>query len=676
MLAAAAHPEDIHGLIEAYQSGDPLTQKLSLRILASMHCPESTAFLVDCLEQGREEFLDIQQVLLLLRNLRGVPRSTARAMLFDRLAELFKGRADAAVRSLQQAEAADEAQLAPAIDALKSIEKGWHERFVLEASSLLALGKVARYSAFESETIEGTEGRLEQLTTLLDQCAELLAFQVDQGSLPLAEALPHLHALFQVRAGSEGASYAFLRLVPPDATGILDEVLGDPDIERRMRYMDALGTREDDALTPFFMKAAQDSIIEVGQKAIHHLGKLPSSLPLLLEMFQSGQPEQVRRAIRVFGENLPKAAADVLMEFIQKDSRDNLVLEAVEALARIVHPPAASVYLELLHDGKPLNLQIALTQALGFLATPEASLGLLAKAPVLKAAPVLILALEGTLNAFTSFSHPLPLEHLESLMHLLDRCCDEREGEGNRLRAMLAMEGLFIFSQVTYERLRDRFGDYLSEMRTKEVWDKDNNDRVAALLKELNRRSESLRMLSEREKGLLHRLQQVPPKGPPSGGSPSRPSRGPRGCRIDPAPGNRGPGLGLGHQGAGEPGQRVAGCGSSLRDWRPFQERGTGRDHPPDLPARHWAWPEERHSKSAAGPWAHRRGTHPPGPHPLHPPTGAQRILPEAPAPEPGRMGGPGVRQPQGSVSHARREGRRSPDLRMLGRRRGPGPMD
>lgn len=513
MLAAQAQAEDVPSLIEAYRNGDSTTQKLALRLLASLPYPEATGFLVDCLEQGREEFLDIQQTMLLLRSLRGIPRSAARAMLCDRLADLFKERAESAVRTIQQAEGADEAQLAPAIDTLKALGKGWHEHFVLEAATLLAMGKVARYSAFESETVEGTETRLEQLTALFDQCADVLAFQVDRGALPVAEALPHLHALFQVRAGSGSASFAFLRLVPPDASAILDEVLTDPDIERRMGYLDALGTLEDDALAPFFMKAAQDSIIEVGQKAIHHLGKLPSSFPLVMEMFQSGEPEKVRRAIRVFGENLPKAAADALMEFIQKDSRDSLVLEAVEALAQIVHPPAAPVYLELLHDGKPLNLQIALAQALGLLRTPEASLGLLAKAPVLKAAPVLILALEGALSAFPNFGHPMPLDQLEALIQLLNRCCDEREGEGNRLRAMLAMEDLFVFSQATYEQLRDRFGDYLSEMRTKEVWDKDNNDRVAGLLKELNRRSESLRMLAEREQGLLNHLHQVPAKG-------------------------------------------------------------------------------------------------------------------------------------------------------------------
>ena len=41
-------------------------------------------------------------------------------------------------------------------------------------------------------------------------------------------------------------------------------------------------------------------------------------------------------------------------------------------------------------------------------------------------------------------------------------------------------------------RLKDRFSDYLFDMRTKETWDRDSNDRVAAVVKELGRRGESL----------------------------------------------------------------------------------------------------------------------------------------------------------------------------------------
>jgi CheY-like chemotaxis protein len=172
------------------------------------------------------------------------------------------------------------------------------------------------------------------------------------------------------------------------------------------------------------------------------------------------------------------------------------------------------VLLELLHDGKPLNLQMALAKALKVLGTREASLGLLRKAPLLKQAQVLILALEGSLSAFAAFDHPLPLEHLPDFLQLMDRCCDEREGEGQRLRAILATQDLYVFDRHAYEHLKDRFADFLFDMRTKETWDRDSNDRVAAVVKELTRRSEALGLLAQKEAGIQALVQKLPPAGP------------------------------------------------------------------------------------------------------------------------------------------------------------------
>jgi len=98
--------------------------------------------------------------------------------------------------------------------------------------------------------------------------------------------MPVFTAILGNRVGGEGAIRAFLRLLPPTASGVLDLLRADPDPARRERYLNALGAREDDALTPFFLKAIQDPIVEVGQVAMHHLGQLPSSFPALMELFR------------------------------------------------------------------------------------------------------------------------------------------------------------------------------------------------------------------------------------------------------------------------------------------------------------------------------------------------------------------------------------------------------
>ena len=178
----------------------------------------------------------------------------------------------------------------------------------------------------------------------------------------------------------------------------------------------------------------------------------------------------------------------------------------------------------MLHDGKPLNLQLALARALGQMGTAEASLGLLQKSAALKQPQVLILALEGALQAFPAFDTPMPMEHVPALLQLADRCFDEREGEGQRLRAMLALQDFFAFDKDAYEKLKDLFSDFLFNMRTKENWDRENNDKVSAVIKELGRRSASLGLIAKKEAHVKAQLQGLPPKGPRTSGGPAGPA--------------------------------------------------------------------------------------------------------------------------------------------------------
>ena len=514
LLAGLAGPLDVPAILAAHRDGDPLVQRLSLRLLGSLPAPGAVAFLLELLEHSRQDSLDHRQLLAQLNRLHTLPRASTQPELIRQVAAQFDARAHKAVASLQQAAIREGGDLLPHLETLRLSAQGVFEAFLLDALTLVAEGKVARYSAMISEASETTEEALVRLSSQCDQVAETLAFKVDKAQATWEQVKPVLVETLRSRAGSDGFIYAFLRLLPATETAILDELLQDPELTRRLRYLDALGTREDNALTEFFLKAMQDSIVEVGEQAIHHLGKLPASFPAIMSMFENGNVEQIRMAIWMFGENQTHMAAEPLLAFLQKEGRDPLLVEAAEAITAIGYPGSAPVLLELLHDGKPLNLQVALAKALKTLGTEEASLGLLRKAPLLKQAQVLILALEGTLTAFSGFNHPLPLEHLPAFSVLMDRCCDEREGEGNRLRAVLATQDLYVFDRHAYEHLKDRFADFLFDMRTKEAWDRDSNDQVAAVVKELTRRSESLGLLAQKEtniQGLVHRL---PPPGP------------------------------------------------------------------------------------------------------------------------------------------------------------------
>ncbi len=513
-LAALAEPGDLGALLEALPGSDALSSRLLLRAIAELPGGAAGEALLDLFQEARRTLRDFEALEALGDRLASQPRAAARADLVDTLEARLGSRGEEAMGELRHALAAGEAAhpLRP-MERLRPLAEGPFESFVAEALTILLEGKIARFSAMVSETQGQARRERERAETLLDQICEGLVHQVACSHLPRARAFEALAGAFPEAPHADGLDSAFCQLLQP-GDAALEWILKVPDLRRRTACLDALGAREEDAFMPLFMQAMQDPIADVGQRAIHHLGKLPSSVPTVLGFLESGQLDQVRLALRILGENAPPAAAGPLMAFLQADARDDLLVEAVEALGAIRPPEAAPLLLEMLHDGKPAKLQMALVEALARLATSEAGLGLLQKSAGLKLPLVLIVCLEGTLAPFPGFDHPFPEERIPALEQLIARCCDDREGEGQRLRAILATQNLYCFDQALYARLKDQFSDFLFDLRTKSDWDRETNDRIAAILKELSRRSASLGHIASKEAKIRGLVQAVPPAGP------------------------------------------------------------------------------------------------------------------------------------------------------------------
>ena len=514
-LAAMAEPPDLPALLEALPGADPLAHRLLLRAIAELPGGEAASALLDLFQDTHRTLEDLELLESLITRIQAVPRTTARTELAEALSVRLAPRAAPEIEALQKAlDAGEAADPTRPMERLRPHVQGPYETFLAEALTTLLEGKVARFSAMLTETLESTGRKKGLLAATLNQICEALVRQVSAGHLAHERAFPMLRSAFEAYPHSEGLDHAFCHLVRPEDPASLALILKIPDTRRRTFCLDALGAREEDGFMPFFLGAMQDPIVEVGQRAMHHLGKLPSSYPAVLALLESGQPDQIRTALRVFGENATQAAAEPLMAILRSDVRDDLLVEAVEALASIRYPGAAPLLLELLHDGKPARLQQALVEALALLGTPEAGRGLLQKAANLKLSHVLIVALEGALDAFPGFDRSFPANELPALEQLITRCCDDREGEGQRLRAILASQNLYCFDQELYARLKDRFSDFLFDLRTKGGWDRETNDQVAAVLKELGRRSASLGHIATKEARVQHLLQSVPPLGP------------------------------------------------------------------------------------------------------------------------------------------------------------------
>ena len=514
-LAAVAEPGDLPVLWQAMEGADPLAFRLLLRAAVELPGKASGPLLLDLFQETLKTLEDLEALEALTHRLQTGARTAAKGELVVALTKRMGTDHIESIRALEQALSEGESgNPLPHLERLRDLAKGPYEQFLTESLTILAEGKVARFSAVVTEAQDTSAKQLVSLGITLSQVCDCLVRQVVTEQFPGDKAVPVLQEAFGRFSHNEGLDHAFCRLVPASAAAALGLVSGIPDPKRRTACLDALGAREEDALLPFFLSAMQDDIVEVGHRAMHHFAKLPSSFPAVMDLFQSGQPERVRTALRIFTVNGTKAAAEPLMAFLKTDVRDDLLLEAVEALGAIRSPAASPGLLDLLHDGKPARLQEALVESLAELATPEAGLGLLDKSCHLKLPHVLIRSLEGLLAAFPGFERPIPQEAIPALEQLITRCCDDREGEGQRLRAILATQDLYCFDQALYARLKDAFSDFLFDLRTKGDWDRDTNDRVAAVVKELGRRSASLSHIAGWEEKIRAMVSGIPHQGP------------------------------------------------------------------------------------------------------------------------------------------------------------------
>ncbi len=514
VLAGAATLDHLPDLMHLHRRGDALTKHLAFRVLDGIPSLVIVQMVLAIFLEMANESQETQLLADLLERSQVIQRTQAREEMLHLLEGRLAERAPQEISDLRAALLEEEADPTEALEALKDFVMGPFEEHLLEAFGLLAENKVARFSGLVAERLEAVRRDIGNYTGSVDAAAESLLRYALAGKISPGELIPAFWEALHRGAGGDGLLIAYARLVPPADQEQMSESLQDPDIDRRRRFIEAVGSREEDAFVPFFLKALNDPILEVGTLAMHHLGKLPSSFPVLLEGFRTQQTDKVRTAIRVWGENHTQPALEPLLAFIQADSRDELVVEAVEAIHNLCAPSSAPVLLSLLHDGKPKNLQIALASALGYLGTSEASLGLLDKAPALKVPHVLILALEGSLSAFPNFRVPFPAPRVPDFLNLLRRCCDEREGEGQRERAMHATQGLYVFDPATYETLKEMFSEFLAELRGQENWDKERTEAISVVIRELTRRCASLAQITEKEEAIRAQLQKVPAQGP------------------------------------------------------------------------------------------------------------------------------------------------------------------
>lgn len=513
-LAAGAGPEQLPELQDAFRIGDPMARALLLRLIGGLPGSEATAALLALLGELLANLRDTALLVDFLAQIEALPGRTQREELLVKAGLCF-GEAGAGTLASLRARMVEPARAPePDLGPLRAEARGPLLGFLLQGLELLAAGKILGFSSLVHTAHLDTVPVLRaSLHSALDDLAALLASRVETGRTPLEEALPALAEAYHAGAGGQGLRVAYLRLLPSADSEGLERLLAESDPERRRAALDVLGAREDDRLAPFFLKAMGDPVREVGTLAIHQLGKLPSGQQGMLELFRSGEPDRVREAVRFFAENHTKEAVKPLMAFLGSEGPDDLMVDAATALGNIADPTATGPMLRQLHAGKPLALQLAIAEALTRLQTTEASLGLLKKSEELTLPEVLLASLQGAIAAFPGFEQPFPPEQVAALEHLVERCCDPREGAGHWLSAAVLLEDLFVFDAGLYERFLDRFSASLADLRRRPNYERRSHDRIAEVVKKLSRRAAKLSSAADRERHLQAALEGIPAGG-------------------------------------------------------------------------------------------------------------------------------------------------------------------
>ena len=229
ILSGSAGPEDLPALVEAHRSGDALTQRLAMRIIASLRTPEATDYLLETLEQTRQEFVDLQQVMEIQRRTQNMGRGIREAGIPAPGPGALRGPGFPRSRTAWTGPTPWRARRqAPNWNRCGRRPRGCSTGSSWRASPCSWRARWRAIPPTSPRSPNPRKRRSPQLTRLCDQAAEALAYRVDLGLVPFAEVRPAFLEAFRVRLGGDGFIQAFLRLLPAEETEILDELLARP----------------------------------------------------------------------------------------------------------------------------------------------------------------------------------------------------------------------------------------------------------------------------------------------------------------------------------------------------------------------------------------------------------------------------------------------------------------
>ncbi len=460
---------------------DLLVFRHAVRLVARIPSEEAATFLASFLKECHREVLEDRALKEMISAIRGLNREAAREMALARLSAPF---AEAEAETLEHLGAETGPQAIRSAKALCERASGAVDRFLAQVLLAVAENKGGTLQSLPTEWLEELNLRARRLAFALDTGAEGLAGMVKVRLLPQEAALPILEAALRLQTGREGVARALAALAPASEPELMELLIRHPDSALRAAALEVLGERQEEALRPAVLAAFRDPISDIAQRAMLHLGQLPGAEKVATDLLRSGHLEDIRLGIRFIGLHRLGGLAPELLELVT-GSREELGLEALEALGSSASVEVAPALLELLHSGQNPRMQLGLAEALRDMGQAEWAEQLCLKADELKHPLLHAVAFEGLVGV----QEALGQGGVPQILAQFQGAWDGRNPWATRLRVVLVLTRLTLEDRKLWAELATLVQGALVESRTGGGWAGQDLAKVQTVARELARRA-------------------------------------------------------------------------------------------------------------------------------------------------------------------------------------------
>ena len=460
-LAQVVDGDCLEQLKAVAQHPDLLVFRHALVLIANVFTAEAAETLLDLLRDNHQEVLGDRALKEALGTLRSLPQAAV------------KEAAQARLKALRET---------PGVHVLL-------HTFFTQVSMAADEGKATQLQAVFTQTAEAMHLRSRRLGFAVDATAEGLAAMAARGLVEVPRVLELLVPAYRDQTGREGLARALARLVPTEDTDLQTFILAGPDGAQRAAAVEILGDRLDEGLRGALLQACRDPLTDIADRALYHVGRLPSAERLAGELLHGQGPDDLRLGLRLVAEHRFTSQVPALLELMRTSNREELVLQAIEALGAVGAAQAADPLMEMLHSGQSPRLQSALALALRDLKLPAVALALCAKADELRGATLHAIAVEALALAHGEPQSPLPTEQGALVLDQVRHCWNERQPWALRLRLLEALHKLHLDSPETWRVLTDLITEVLAEKRPQGVWTTAELHQVQAIARDFTRRA-------------------------------------------------------------------------------------------------------------------------------------------------------------------------------------------